>query len=300
MDDPAGLCGMTEKQFKQRLLKYAKQNPEDQQNTLVFFDEIENHAQWLDVSSRGYDEPAQLITFLAMLHKIGRPHNYGLTDEEKKASAIRDEITRLERSAKQEECRQKQEEANRPEQIIKEAAWKKQLELLQMEEYAKRELMAMPVQQYLYKYVFPTVHDGLLQCGRLLPSDPVDFLAEYLLQKSKPSNWSESNRLFEVRKRLEAKPAAEREATIIADAIAAAGAGDAPAPVVEEKQFFIAETAHMFADLSERLSLADVELASEAAYMTLDLSESTLNAALAKAGSVPKEIELANKAITNV
>ena len=173
-----------------------------------------------------------------------------------------------------------------------------------MEEYAKRELMAMPVQHYLFKYVLPTVHDGLLQCARLMPGDPVNFLAEYLLQKCKPSDWSGLDRFFDRRpsgadKNTETGPNAGKTSMD-----ASAASGDAPTTTAttaaeEAEQFLIAETAYMFADFSDRLSQLNFDLVTDRAHISpewteSEWTESLYNAAIAvEAAELPSGVETA-------
>ena len=118
------ISATTEQQFKRRMAKYAAQNPE-KQNTLSFFDDIDNHAQWIDVANS--DEPAKASSFMTMLRKIGAPHNYGLTEDEKKANTQRDESQRLRKALDETSARKAQEEASRPQRLVQEAEWRQQV-----------------------------------------------------------------------------------------------------------------------------------------------------------------------------
>lgn len=39
-----------------------------------------------------------------------------------------------------------------------------------------------PLREYLGKHIMPVLTQGLIQCCKNKPEDPVDFLAEYLFQ----------------------------------------------------------------------------------------------------------------------
>lgn len=41
---------------------------------------------------------------------------------------------------------------------------------------------ARPFRQYVATHVMPTLTSGLIECAKVKPADPVDFLAEYLYQ----------------------------------------------------------------------------------------------------------------------
>jgi len=42
-----------------------------------------------------------------------------------------------------------------------------------------------PLRGYLLENVVPTVTEALIDSCKVLPEDPIDFLAEYLLQEAK-------------------------------------------------------------------------------------------------------------------
>ncbi|XP_048511176.1 DPY30 domain-containing protein 1-like [Athalia rosae] len=44
--------------------------------------------------------------------------------------------------------------------------------------------MGEPLRNYLVKYVFPTLTQGLIKVAELRPDDPVDYLAEYLFKEN--------------------------------------------------------------------------------------------------------------------
>lgn len=62
--------------------------------------------------------------------------------------------------------------------------WSKLLEELQMEEEKLLVAQSEPLRNYLMKFVFPTLTRGLLEVAKIKPTDPVDFLAEYLFKEN--------------------------------------------------------------------------------------------------------------------
>lgn len=48
------------------------------------------------------------------------------------------------------------------------------------EEIALLEVQSQPLRNYLMQHVMPTLSQGLIECVRARPDDPIDFIAEYL------------------------------------------------------------------------------------------------------------------------
>ncbi|XP_051172413.1 adenylate kinase 7-like isoform X2 [Leptopilina boulardi] len=56
------------------------------------------------------------------------------------------------------------------------------LQNLKEEEEEELKILNEPFRQYLMKYIFPTLTQGLIQVAKLRPADPVEYLAEYLFK----------------------------------------------------------------------------------------------------------------------
>ncbi|TRY99060.1 hypothetical protein DNTS_002218, partial [Danionella cerebrum] len=78
--------------------------------------------------------------------------------------------------------RQEEEEARLREQRWGE--WSEQLLEVRRQEYGMLDSMSEPLRLYLMKEVMPTLSQGLIECCRTRPDDPIDFLAEFLLQNN--------------------------------------------------------------------------------------------------------------------
>ena len=46
------------------------------------------------------------------------------------------------------------------------------------------EVQSVPLRNYLMKHVMPTLTQGLIECCKVRPDDPVDYLAEYLFAQN--------------------------------------------------------------------------------------------------------------------
>uniref|UniRef100_A0A673CWZ7 Adenylate kinase 7a n=1 Tax=Sphaeramia orbicularis TaxID=375764 RepID=A0A673CWZ7_9TELE len=60
----------------------------------------------------------------------------------------------------------------------------KNLSELERQEDELLEARSLPLRNYLMKYVMPSLSEAMVECCKIKPDDPVDFLAEYLLRNN--------------------------------------------------------------------------------------------------------------------
>ncbi|CAG2058473.1 unnamed protein product [Timema podura] len=58
------------------------------------------------------------------------------------------------------------------------------LNTLKEEEEELLTVQGTPLRHYLMRYVFPVLTKGLMEVARVRPSDPVDYLAEFLFREN--------------------------------------------------------------------------------------------------------------------
>ena len=56
--------------------------------------------------------------------------------------------------------------------------------ILILQEEEMMEVQSVPLRNYLMKHVMPTLTQGLIECCKVRPDDPVDYLAEYLFAQN--------------------------------------------------------------------------------------------------------------------
>ena len=120
-----------------------------------------------------------------IIDNLGPAKNYGPTDEE------REEIFRTEAEINQSRLSKLHdrkvvweiEEAAKRTSL--EAIWAAQMGEIKFQQLEFLDCQAMPLRNYLIKYVMPTLIRGLVSISKSRPDDPIDFLAEYLF-KSNP------------------------------------------------------------------------------------------------------------------
>ncbi|NXS33531.1 KAD7 kinase, partial [Pomatostomus ruficeps] len=171
----------TEDQFLQSLKLFRKLNTDDV-TVLNYFDELEIHPQFIDVAV--YEDSEKRLTVPKIIKEIGEPRNYGLTDEEKEALERQAAEERLVKEAQEKAEQERKEAEERAERMARWEEWNKQLEEVKKQEQELLEAQSIPLRNYLMKNVMPTLMQGINECCRIRPDDPVNFLAEYLFKNS--------------------------------------------------------------------------------------------------------------------
>ncbi|EPY81594.1 adenylate kinase 7 [Camelus ferus] len=168
-------------QFLRALSNYRAINTEDE-TVLNYFDELEIHPIHIDVER--LEDAQNRLAIKLLVKEIGEPRNYGLTDEEKAEEERRAAEERLAREAMEEAEREHKEAMETAEKIARWEEWNERLEEVKREEREFLEAQSLPLRNYLMTYVMPTLMQGLNECCKIRPDDPVDFLAEYLFKNN--------------------------------------------------------------------------------------------------------------------
>uniref|UniRef100_A0A3Q3WQU7 Uncharacterized protein n=1 Tax=Mola mola TaxID=94237 RepID=A0A3Q3WQU7_MOLML len=152
----------TEEEFVPRLERYRERSAAED-TVLDYFDELEIH-------------PEHIGTGLRMITEIvGSPKNYGLSPEEQEEEDRRKEEERKHDLAVQAAERKRRNEAALVEMTAQYEEWRNLSELKRQEQQLL-EARALPLRNYLMKYVMPSLSEALLDCSKIKPEDPVDFL----------------------------------------------------------------------------------------------------------------------------
>ncbi|NXW23412.1 KAD7 kinase, partial [Circaetus pectoralis] len=171
----------TQDQFLQSLNLFRDLNTEDK-TVLNYFDELEIHPQFIDVAK--FEDPENRFIVKEIIKEIGEPRNYGLTDAEKENLERKAAEERLVKEAQEKAEREHKEAEERAERMANWEEWNKHLEEVKRQEQELLEVQSIPLRNYLMKNVMPTLMQGINECCKIRPDDPVDFLAEYLFKNS--------------------------------------------------------------------------------------------------------------------
>ncbi|XP_065694064.1 adenylate kinase 7 isoform X1 [Patagioenas fasciata] len=171
----------TQDRFLQSLNLFRESNTDD--NTVLnYFDELEIHPQFIDVAK--FEDPENRFILKEIIKEIGEPRNYGLTDEEKENLERKAAEESLVREAQKKAEQEHREAKERAERMANWEEWNKHLEEVKRQEQELLEAQSIPLRNYLMKNVMPTLMQGIIECCKIRPDDPVDFLAEYLFKNS--------------------------------------------------------------------------------------------------------------------
>ncbi|XP_061319932.1 adenylate kinase 7 isoform X1 [Pezoporus flaviventris] len=171
----------TPDRFLQALNVFRELNTDDK-TVLNYFDEIEIHPRFIDVAK--LEDPENRFIVKEIIKEIGEPCNYGLTDEEKEELERQAAEERLVKEAQEKAEQERKEAEERAERMANWEEWNKHLEEVKRQEQELLEAQSVPLRNYLMRNVMPMLMQGVNECCRIRPDDPVDFLAEYLLKNS--------------------------------------------------------------------------------------------------------------------
>ncbi|NXR93039.1 KAD7 kinase, partial [Hypocryptadius cinnamomeus] len=171
----------TENEFLHVLKHFRKINTDDV-TVLNYFDELEIHPQFIDIAV--YEDSENRLTVSKIIKEIGEPRNYGLTDEEKEALERQAAEERLAKEAQEKAEQNRKEDKEKEKRNARWEEWNKQQEEVKKQEQELLAAQSVPLRNYLMKNVMPTLMQGINECCRIRPDDPVNFLAEYLFKNS--------------------------------------------------------------------------------------------------------------------
>ncbi|NWX24215.1 KAD7 kinase, partial [Aegotheles bennettii] len=163
----------TQDRFLQSLNLFRELNTDDK-TVLNYFDELEVHPLFIDVAK--FEDPENRFVVKQIIQEMGEPQNYGLTDEEKENLERKAAEERLVKEAEEKAEQQRIEAEERAERLANWEEWNKHREEVKRQEQELLEAQALPLRNYLMKNVMPTLMQGINECCRIRPDDPVDFL----------------------------------------------------------------------------------------------------------------------------
>uniref|UniRef100_A0A3Q4GHM9 Adenylate kinase 7a n=1 Tax=Neolamprologus brichardi TaxID=32507 RepID=A0A3Q4GHM9_NEOBR len=160
----------TQDEFVPRLTKH-RQLSGAEETVCDYFDQIEIHPLHIGTVCK-----ATTTLHSDKLITNKRQRNYGLSPEEQKEQdQKKEEEGRQKRSAEAAE-RKLRNEAVLAEMAAQYEDWQKKLSEVKRQESEQLEVQALPLRNYLMKYVMPSLTEAMVKCSKIKPEDPVDFL----------------------------------------------------------------------------------------------------------------------------
>nr|XP_046149126.1 adenylate kinase 7a isoform X2 [Oncorhynchus gorbuscha] len=168
-------------EYLTRLKKFRKANVEDA-TVLNYFDELEIHPEHIEVNNAVDPEYGAVMDKITRL--VGRPRNYGPTLEEREEmerKSVEETAQRLVLETAEWNRREAETAAKMATQLEE---WNRHVTEVKRQEHELLEARSAPLRNYLMNYVMPSLTEGMMECCKAKPDDPVDFLAEYLLRNN--------------------------------------------------------------------------------------------------------------------
>ncbi|CAG5133560.1 unnamed protein product, partial [Candidula unifasciata] len=169
----------TEAGLTRRLKEYWAVNTYDE-TVLNFFDELELQSEKIDVTKDS--SPMMKDTVEKIKKSIGSPRNYGTTVEELEQMKKLEEQGRMKKERRERRHMERHEAEEQQEKKRRLEEWSQRLQEVKKQEFELLEVQSIPLRNYLMVYVMPTLTQGLIECCKVRPDDPIDFLAEFLFQ----------------------------------------------------------------------------------------------------------------------
>jgi adenylate kinase len=129
-------------------------------------------------------DDAIATTVAEYVEQGSKPFNYHPTEEEvadAKARADADAKARADADAK---AKAEQDAADQLERKVAQEEEKDRLAEIKRQEMELLEARSQPLRRYLMKNVIPSLTEGLIETCKVMPEDPIDYLAEYLFKVS--------------------------------------------------------------------------------------------------------------------
>ncbi|KAF7656295.1 hypothetical protein LDENG_00043930 [Lucifuga dentata] len=170
----------TAEDFVARLERY-RQLMASEETLLDYFDQLEILPEHIEVNT---DDPEYTDVMKKITEMVGTPNNYGLSPEEQEEEDRRLEEERQQKVVMEAAERKCKKEAVLAAMTAEYEEWMKNLSEVKKQESELQEARCLPLRNYLMKHVMPSLTEAMLDCCKFKPDDPVDFLAEHLLQNN--------------------------------------------------------------------------------------------------------------------
>ncbi|KAG7508388.1 hypothetical protein JOB18_011708 [Solea senegalensis] len=168
----------TPDEFVRRLARH-RELAAAEETLLDFFDELEIHPEQIEVTT---DDPEYTDVVKKITQMVGIPRNYGLSPQEQEGEERRREEERKQKVAAEVAKKKRGNEAALAEMAAQYEEWQRNVSEVKRQEDELLEARSLPLRNYLMKYVMPSLSEAMLDCCKVKPDDPVDFLAEHLLR----------------------------------------------------------------------------------------------------------------------
>lgn len=167
--------------FKTAMETYKEKNLGEAETLTDFFQECARIGVLnLPVPGKDAEDLLESVRIYVEGSSLGRPFNYLRTGEEVAEELLEKYAARAavaKTAAEEEEARVREDKSA---EIEEAANQKRRLEIIREHERDQEALEKQPLREYLMRYMVPSLTEGLIEVCKVLPEDPVDYLATYL------------------------------------------------------------------------------------------------------------------------
>lgn len=185
---PDGLCrarsaargGSTTDEFAAKMEAY-RLGLEGESSFASFFQDVADVGVF-NMPIAGRDAEDIFESARIYIESAGRPFNYLKTEEEVAAELLAQQVEEEEREEEargMEIQRQASVKGDGPAEMARRM---ERMRIISQHEAERRKLESLTQREYLMRYMVPTLTEGLIELCKVLPEDPVDYLATYLEQ----------------------------------------------------------------------------------------------------------------------
>merc|ERR1712110_1342153 len=168
--------------FQKRMDVYKQNNYQSNGQSLTdFFQETAKRAVMnLPIPGKDREDHAESVRIYMDGSAKGRPFNYLHTDEEIAHNLLQIKAEHAAKAAQEEAERVRTLSEDKSEEREEMRKSKRRLEIIAKHEEEQKQLQGMPLRVYLMEHMVPSLTEGLIELCKVLPEDPVDYLANYL------------------------------------------------------------------------------------------------------------------------
>ncbi|XP_062266709.1 adenylate kinase 7a [Platichthys flesus] len=170
----------TRDEYLPRLKKYRELSTSEEK-LLDYFDEIEIYPEHIEVAT---DDPEYKEVMKQIIASVGATKNYGLSPEEQEEDRRKKEEEMRKRVAAEKAEQKRRNKTALAEMAAQYEEWEKNLSEVRRQEEEQMEAQSLPLRNYLMKHVMPALSEAMVECCKIKPEDPIDFLAEHLMKKN--------------------------------------------------------------------------------------------------------------------
>jgi len=169
--------------FERDMELYTATNLDDSKPSLTDFFQDFCRLGVFNLPIAGKDRDDMFESTRIFMEKLGRPFNYLPTEEEVAAEILARQAEKEDMIAAEELVRSRslRDEGDKDERAQRERHLER-MRLIEDYEEQRQHLEALPLREYLMQNIVPTMTEGLIEVCKVVPENPLDYLAIFLEQ----------------------------------------------------------------------------------------------------------------------